>query len=77
VSLADWPQGAQLARAPRDQQVDGVIAAILGGEASPDTRRVLGTGANPLADRAGAPDATDDFARLIGLALGAPEFQRR
>ena len=39
-------------RSPRcrtTQQVDGVIRAILGGEASPDTRKVLESGVNPMA----------------------------
>ena len=60
------------------QQVDGVIRAILGGEASPDTRKVLESGVNPMAS-----DSTANATRrggletMVGLALGAPEFQRR
>ena len=114
ASLASWPQGAALAGAPRAAQVDGVIAALLGGEASPDTRRILERGANPLLERAGSADTvsltTDGteaemmageaggppprgprarrdplarpagltgLAQVVGLALGAPEFQRR
>lgn len=41
-----------LQTAARDLQVDGVIAAILGGDASPDTRAILMTGENPLAKAA-------------------------
>jgi uncharacterized protein (DUF1800 family) len=132
--LADWPQTATLRAAPRAAQLDGVIAALLGGEASPDTRAVLASGTNPLLSRAaadtvragddaptmtatmvddtraartagrraerratdpsaagretarparaqppfpGQPPRLDPLAQLVGLALGAPEFQRR
>jgi uncharacterized protein (DUF1800 family) len=133
--LADWALAAELRRAPRERQIDGVVAALLGGEISPDTRAVLASGEHPLLARAGAagadslpaepsmvddramsgqtqaararrrqaraegdagvagretvrPNATrtafagppprlDPFAQLVGLALGAPEFQRR
>ena len=138
--LADWAPAAELRGAPRERQIDGVVAALLGGEISPDTRAVLASGAHPLLARAGAADAPgasadslpdepsmsddrtmtaeteaararrrrtradgdpgaagretarpgamrtafggapprlDPFAQLVGLALGAPEFQRR
>ena len=136
--LADWPQTATLRAAPKDAQLDGVIAALLGGEASKETRAVLASGNNPMLARASADttrlvddapemetptmiDGTraarapgrraramnatnaanaqagretarpnrapagafgqlprlDPFAQLVGLALGAPEFQRR
>jgi len=106
VSLATWEQSAKLADAPHDQQVDAVIADILGGEASPDTRKVLESGVNPLLgtqgsglgncpgdkgmcatsrSRAPSPEPrvpspesrAPSLPRLLGLALGAPEFQRR
>ena len=112
AQLKAWPQYATLRGEDRAAQIDGVVAAFLGGEASPDTRAVLAKGENPLAaqaaqaadaapmmddrpPRAGAvaresvkPGATrppftgpvmrlDPFAQLVGLALGAPEFQRR
>lgn len=86
--LAAWPGYAALRGRDRDAQIDGVVAAFLGGEASPDTRAVLGRGENPLATRAaraaGAdsaapppPRGVEPLAQLVGLALGAPEFQRR
>ena len=133
--LADWPQTAALRAAPKDAQLDGVIAALLGGEASKETRAVLARGTHPMLARAGADTAArmaddepemeqpmmidgtraartagrrarmatqasaagretarpnraqplalgqlpklDPFAQLVGLALGAPEFQRR
>jgi hypothetical protein len=54
---------------------------------SADTRQVLLSGTNPLLARQGATDTTGMAARpvpsarglaqVVGLALGAPEFQRR
>ena len=131
VSLASWPQAAALENLDRERQADGVIKAILGGEASPETRGILVSGENPMLQRLGASDtsvradATADttmdvmdndmrapanrpaplrprapgqfaagaraaplramdrpvtlegLAQVVGLALGAPEFQRR
>jgi uncharacterized protein (DUF1800 family) len=54
VRLANWPASAELRDATRSRQVDGVIHALLGGEASPDTRRILESGANPMLEVAGA-----------------------
>jgi uncharacterized protein (DUF1800 family) len=131
ATLAGWPQGDALSREPRDRQVDGAIALLLQGEASPDTRRILENGVNPMLANAPREDTASDaladslealaqvdasmrgmgapppdpakgagkgakntgiparapnplaqpvdlhgFAQLVGLALGAPEFQR-
>ncbi|CAN5308609.1 DUF1800 domain-containing protein [soil metagenome] len=62
--------------ATREEQVDAVAAAVLQGEMSPDTHQVLMAGANPLAASVAARGRVPTFAELIGLALGAPEFQR-
>ena len=118
ASVAQWPDAGRLAGAPREQQVDAVVSAFLGGQASPDTRDILIRGENPLAAKlAGqaertpaqpmAPSGKDDdagvtmmqdggprragargmplgrpvqlegLAQVVGLAIGAPEFQRR
>ena len=136
VKLSDWPAGPTLAALPREQQVDGVIRELLGGNASNDTRQVLLTGTNPfLQARGSGVDSLDvdadstmmsggtdmaarqnvraarrtmdaqqktagreaikptrgatltqsignlpapvGLAQIVGLALGAPEFQRR
>jgi hypothetical protein len=56
-----------------------VVAAFLGGQASPDTRDILLSGENPLA-RTGRPEgleALEGLAQVVGLAIGSPEFQRR
>jgi uncharacterized protein (DUF1800 family) len=115
VSIAAWPPTATLRTASREAQADGVIRALLGGEASPETRAILVSGENPLlakyagsdssamaladdssdvvsppmvrpgAGRRGAaagraldrPMELNGLAQVVGLALGAPEFQRR
>jgi hypothetical protein len=120
ASLATWPYADSLGALGREQQVDGVIATILGGEVSPATRQVLVSGENPMLskyvdstgvllsfdDREAASDGAMSGAtgfpklppmrpanagvrrsapasgatalrQILGLALGAPEFQRR
>ncbi|HEV7991099.1 MAG TPA: DUF1800 domain-containing protein [Gemmatimonadaceae bacterium] len=105
ASVARWPESESLRAGSREQQVDGVVRAFLGGQASPDTREILSSGENPLAKKlAGSADSTsapntmaeDDAApmrraanplarpvqlsglsQIVGLAIGAPEFQRR
>ena len=78
ASLAEWAEGKKLASLPHTAQVDGVIRVILGGEASPDTRKVLESGVNPMAsDSTSSTTKISGLEQMIGLALGAPEFQRR
>ncbi|MGI8509830.1 MAG: DUF1800 domain-containing protein [Gemmatimonadaceae bacterium] len=52
ASLQNLPGADSLARAPRSQQVDAVVASILGGAVSPDTRKILLSGEHPLAESA-------------------------
>ncbi|MGI8842167.1 MAG: DUF1800 domain-containing protein [Gemmatimonadaceae bacterium] len=61
VSLSRWPEAASLRDVPRSVQVDGVIHGFLGGEASPDTRRILDSGINPMLDVAGADTLAADL----------------
>ncbi|MFL5528068.1 MAG: hypothetical protein ACJ791_01770, partial [Gemmatimonadaceae bacterium] len=74
--------------APRDKQVDAVVAAILNGMASPDTRAVLLSGEHPMLAGSGKREAggarpdgnipqLTGLPQIVGLALGSPEFQRR
>jgi uncharacterized protein (DUF1800 family) len=122
ASLAQWSEAEQLKSATRDQQVDAVILAFFGGQASPDTRQILLSGENPLAAKLasapaditptdvsamtmgsvetpmrgrvappakngaprpalaramGQPVQLSGLAQVVGLAIGAPEFQRR
>ena len=58
VSVATWSGAQALANLPLDQQVDGVVKALLGGEASPDTRGILMSGENPFLKSAAALDST-------------------
>lgn len=52
ASPAGFKDADILQTAARELQVDGVIAALLGGDVSPDTRAILMTGENPLAKAA-------------------------
>lgn len=126
ATLTQWTETEHLKDATRDQQVDAVILAFFGGQASPDTRQILLKGENPLAAKLAAtvrPDSIVEsvssmtppsamsgaessmprriapakngvprpalgramgqqlqlsgLAQVVGLAIGAPEFQRR
>jgi len=57
IRMAEWSATRELAAVPREQQVDGVIRALLGGEASTDTRQVLLTGTNPFLQGKAAADS--------------------
>jgi uncharacterized protein (DUF1800 family) len=120
ASVAQWSEAERLRGAPRDEQVDAVVDAFLGGHVSPDTRQILMDGENPLARKLSATADTtstmmtdpsmqpmndramrdtrptkggaarpaiarglgravqlNGLAQVVGLAIGAPEFQRR
>jgi uncharacterized protein (DUF1800 family) len=108
ASLARWSEAERLRNAPREEQVDAVVNAFLGGHVSPDTREILLSGENPMAAKpGGSADSVSTFsvtetaparngqpraalqrglgqqiqlsglAQVVGLAIGAPEFQRR
>jgi uncharacterized protein (DUF1800 family) len=57
-----------LRSAPRDKQVDAVIATILNGMVSPDTRAVLLSGEHPMLARGGDASAMQD---MTGAAADA------
>lgn len=48
ATLAMWPDAARLQNSPREQQVSSVVAALLGGAVSPETRTILTTGEHPM-----------------------------
>jgi hypothetical protein len=76
VRLAAWPPMTRLRQLPPGAQVDGVIDVLFGGSVSAETRAILSSGENPLL--AGTKSvAPSGLAGVIGLALGAPEFQRK
>jgi uncharacterized protein (DUF1800 family) len=60
ASIAGWPQGEVLSREPHDVQVEGAISLLLQGEASPDTRRILENGVNPMLASAPKDDTASD-----------------
>jgi len=81
VRVATWAPAARLRQLPYDAQVDGVIAELLGGGVSQDTRRILLSGENPMMS-AGPPPKNPvpqltGLPAIVALALGTPEFQRR
>jgi uncharacterized protein (DUF1800 family) len=82
VRIANWAPAARLRELPYDKQVDGVIAELLGGGVSDDTRRILVSGENPLMNAGSAPPKTPvpqltGLPAIVALALGTPEFQKR
>jgi hypothetical protein len=54
ASLERWPETARLRNASRAEQVTWVVASLLGGQASPQTREILTTGVHPLVAQAAA-----------------------
>jgi hypothetical protein len=82
AAVAQWPEAARLRDASRSQQVDAVVAAILGGQASPDTREILINGENPLASGLATRSERADSAIAAPIDDGEPmapmlEAQRR
>ncbi len=78
ASLKTWPPATALVSAPRQVQVDSLVSILFGGDVSPQTRHILNEGNNPMVGP--GPNAAranqNQLAQLVGLALGAPEFQR-
>jgi uncharacterized protein (DUF1800 family) len=72
AALGRWPNAAALRNAPRAEQVDGVIATLLGGQASPQTRQILTTGVHPMIEKAAA-DASASMAMVADTANDAPD----
>jgi uncharacterized protein (DUF1800 family) len=70
IRMSAWPGLERLRRLPVSSQVDGVIAELLGGTVASTTRNALMAGDNSMPQLTG-------LASVVGLALGAPEFQRR
>ena len=75
VSVAKWTPARRLVEKPADQQVDGVIAELLLGVASPATRTAMLEAYAAATEAARRP--VDRLADVIGVAFGSPEFQRR
>jgi len=79
LELAPFLEGVD--RRQPAQVLDRLLAVVLRGQVSPDTRRVLGAQLeNPEIVRATADDRgprNTDVEKLTALVLGSPEFQRR
>src|SRR6185437_1182837 len=66
AKLANWVAFDSLRVLPRQQQVDGVVKYMFGGQVSAETRDVLMSGANPMLSKPGAADAN-------GMAVAADD----
>jgi uncharacterized protein (DUF1800 family) len=77
IPLERWPAWSTLSVAPFQQQVDGVIDALLYGYVSGETRAALER-VRPNTSTPVTAVARQQFLRdLVALALASPEFQRR
>ena len=82
ASLDRWPDAQRLRAASRPEQVDGVIASLLGGHASRETREILTTGVHPMVAKAAADSSTSrpassDTASDMGMSDSDPPARRR
>jgi hypothetical protein len=82
ASLDRWPDAERLRGASRAEQVDGVIATLLGGHASRETREILTTGVHPMVAKAAADSseamlASADTAADPMMSENEPQARRR
>jgi uncharacterized protein (DUF1800 family) len=70
IVTKDWKPGDALLSMSADKQVDGVIDALLGGDASAETRSALLAVQSP----AGTPQ---HLSELVAIVLGSSDFQLR
>ena len=68
INLAAWKPRASLSAMTDAQQVDGVIDALLGGDASAEVRQAL------LGVQATGPQRISE---LVSIVIGSSDFQRR
>ena len=76
-----WAAMAGLNGLPLEGQISVLAQALLHGDMGSDTHHVLMSGTNPLAAKSGLEQPKSGrpptIGELIGLAIAAPEFQRR
>jgi len=79
VAVKAWREWSALARAPLNEQVDGVLGGMLGGCADAVTRAaMLGIRSDSAGSASGASaDGDRRLRELLAIALASPEFQRR
>ncbi len=70
-NMSDAFGGSLILSAPREKQVDAVASALFGGAISPDTRKILVTGDNPML---GTADANAAAAGIANAAEGGEEM---
>ena len=70
VMLRRWPLYAELETLPREQQVDGVVRGLLGGDVSADMRAILLSGDHPMMERARTQDTSVLPDRQASMARG-------
>ncbi|MGQ0646677.1 MAG: DUF1800 domain-containing protein [Gemmatimonadaceae bacterium] len=75
--LDDWSAYASLQHASRSAQVEGVIAALLGGQTTPETRAILESGSNPLLAAAERDSLRVDVDEAIEMTSAGVEGRRR
>jgi len=59
----NWAGAEKLRNATTEQQVDGVVSALLGGGVSPDTRAILVTGKKSVLSSAAALDSMPEMSK--------------
>ena len=70
VSIAAWKPSRTLLALEAEQEVDGVISAVLGGDAAPETRQAMLAVQSP-------PGTARHLGELVAVAIGSSDFQRR
>lgn len=70
VNPQQWGLAQPLQAASPDQQVNGVVDAVLAGVASPETRRAM-------LDLKPSTIPTQHLGQLLAIAIGSADFQRR
>jgi Uncharacterized protein conserved in bacteria len=70
IGMAMWKPAKTMVAMSPEQQVDGVIEALLAGDTSPETRDAL------LAVQS-APGTPQHIGDLVAIAIGSSDFQRR
>jgi uncharacterized protein (DUF1800 family) len=71
IDVRSVPSLETVRSAPRESQVDAVVATILNGMVSPDTRAVLMSGEHPLLAKGSAPLASGNTTADSGTMSGA------
>ncbi|MGI9141319.1 MAG: DUF1800 domain-containing protein [Gemmatimonadaceae bacterium] len=81
LSVDKSPFAPEVTTAPREQQVDAVVSALLGGSASPDTRAILLSGNHPMiasgAVGRAAAERTESENTEVEMMASQPQARRR